>query len=115
MPTPVIFRVESEGRGEVLAVFPDQPGTRALDSMLCYAHVGQHSHCTEGYVRQRTRPATEAESADLLRELRSLHPQPYDDLVIRRRISRKDYETRKERTARCERLHKTITEQRGGS
>jgi hypothetical protein len=97
--TPVIFRVDKEDGG-VLAVFPDQPGTPALDSMLCYAHVGQHSHCTEGYVRQRTRPASEEEAADLLRELRGLRPQPYDDLIVRRRISRRDYETRRERARR---------------
>ena len=99
MPTPVIFRKDKED-GEILAVFPDQPGTPAPDSMLCYAHVGQHSHCTEGYVWKRTRPASEEEAADLLRELRGLRPLPYDDLVIRQRISRKDYETRKERALR---------------
>lgn len=70
---PVIFRAERSGpfKGEVTAVFPTLPGTSALDFTV-YAHVGQHSTGTRGWYAS-TRPATEAESFDLLRELRGIY------------------------------------------
>jgi len=74
----VIFRTEKKGqfKGEVTAVFPgmyEGPGR-----CTCYIHVGQHGTCCRDWYRE-TRPATKAEYAPLLRELRSIG---YDDLRI---------------------------------
>jgi len=71
-PVPVIFRAERAGdfRGEVTAVFPTLPGTGPGD-VTVYAHNGRHGTGCRGWY-QGTRPATEAESAPLRRELESL-------------------------------------------
>lgn len=71
---PVIFRADRSGdfKGHATAVFPTLPGTSSPYDCTCYAHVGQHGTCGKPWY-WTTRPATEAESADLLRELRGIY------------------------------------------
>ncbi len=88
--TPVIFKRELEGNG-VYAAFPTLPGDNSPYTMACYAHIGQHSIVCEQYVRE-TKSAKPVEYASLLKELRQIG---YDDLVIRRRMSRADFLARK--------------------
>lgn len=81
---PVIFRIWC---GDVIALFP----TRRPDSVtepLCmsYQHVGQHGHASLA-LTQEGRPATPAEYADLMAEIRSIYEAEGDCVlkVIRRR------------------------------
>lgn len=85
---PVLFRAEKAGphKGEVTAVLP------ALEAnpghLTCYAHVGQHSEGSRGWYAG-TRAATEAEYADLLRELRGIYTHTDDEpveLVVGKRL-----------------------------
>ena len=69
--TDVVFRIDNTG--EVTAVFSD---------LTCYAHVGQHATCTRQWLRN-TKPATEAQYADLKRELESA-PYSYSLRVCKR-------------------------------
>lgn len=85
--TPVVFRAsrrkEPEGRGaEITAVFPCEPATLGNDDMTCYAHVGQHGACHQGWINS-TRAAKPEEYADLKRELESA-PYGYRLKVYRR-------------------------------
>lgn len=71
--TPVLFRAEKrkEHRGEVTAVFPTLPGTLEPGTMTCYAHVGQHGSCSQGWYNQ-TRRARPDEYEALKRELEAI-------------------------------------------
>lgn len=75
---PVLFRADRTQRGgagdriEITAVFPTLPGTDDPDTMTCYAHIGQHSTCSVGWYREKTRPAKPEEYESLARELQSL-------------------------------------------
>lgn len=64
----------NETREDLYAYFPQikfsSNGYRK-DLKTCYSHVGQHSSCAIGYVNA-SRPATEAEYADLKKELESI-------------------------------------------
>lgn len=86
----VIFRAESGG--EVLAVFPSIPADYH-GAMLCYAHIGQHGGCSDAYYRT-TKPATPAQYASLLAELRGIYESGcYGEpvkLVVRKRRTSKD-------------------------
>jgi len=62
--TEVYFRREKDG--EILAVFPDDK------ELTCYAHIGQHSACTQDYIDEETSPASKKEYADLYKELTEL-------------------------------------------
>jgi hypothetical protein len=64
--TRVIFRAEVLG-GEVTAVFPDEVADHR-GHVSCYARIGQHGACSRGWYN-KTRPATECESAKLKTEL----------------------------------------------
>ena len=77
----VLFRVDrcGEFKGSVTAVFPEMEGSPGL--MTCYAHVGQHSSCSLGWMRDKTRP----EYKDLASELRRIG---YDLVIKQRRPSR---------------------------
>lgn len=72
-PVPVIFRImrgkqyESDG---VTACFPTLPGTYDSGTFQIYAHIGQHGSASKAWYN-RTRAATEAESASLRAELES--------------------------------------------
>lgn len=82
--TRVIFRVwlgRSRYAGGVIALFPDDPHH---DHMIqSFEHVGQHGPADLAGVISRTRPATEAEYAPLMRELES-PPYTYNLRVIQR-------------------------------
>ena len=83
--TPVLFRVHRAPKkhgSEVTAVFPCEPHSYDGNEMSCYVHVGQHGGCDLGWYNQ-TRPATEAEYADLKQELESA-PYGYRFKVYRR-------------------------------
>lgn len=89
MTTPVLFRAERHGKfkGDVTAVFPDQPGTHCVSTMTCYVHVGQHSSCSMDWYHT-TRKAKPEEYRELLAELQQI----YDgELVVRSRVTRADY------------------------
>jgi hypothetical protein len=81
---PVIFRADRSGdfKGTVTAVFPTLPGTNDPYTATCYAHVGQHGTCGRDWYAT-TRAATEAESADLLRELRGIYERDDDADAVR--------------------------------
>ena len=67
-----IFRVfKSEGE-EVIALFPEIPGSNCAATCLSYMHVGQHGAADYDRVIQGSRPATPEESAPLRKELESL-------------------------------------------
>ena len=63
----VVFLIED---GDVLAVFPNTYGTadRDKDTMVCYAHMGQHSTCTYDYANT-LKTASESEYKELYDEL----------------------------------------------
>ncbi len=73
--TKVKFYIDKDS--EILAYFPtevfDSKGNKA-----CYAHIGQHSACSPGYV-QSLKPASPDQYADLLQELKNIG---YNDLEI---------------------------------
>jgi hypothetical protein len=41
--TKVIFRQFTDGTGEIIALFPELPGNRDLDTCMSYMRVGQHA------------------------------------------------------------------------
>lgn len=104
---PVIFRAEwndseKTGNVHVTAVFPTLPGTSAPWTATCYAHVGQHGTCSRDWYAGRQhgqRPATPAEYADLLRELRGIYESDSDPdavrLDVRRRWTRRHDDVRR--------------------
>lgn len=71
----VVFRKELSG--DVLAVFPSVPADYH-GAMLCYAHVGQHGSCSNGYYYRGTKPATPEEYEPLLAELRCIYESGED-------------------------------------
>lgn len=83
----VIFRAERSGpyKGEVTAVFPSIPSDYH-GGTLCYAHIGQHGGCSDGWYR-KTRLATPEEYGPLLSELRGIYETGDDAvrLVVRTR------------------------------
>ena len=86
----VIFRVER--CGNVMAVFPSVPADYH-GAILCYAHVGQHSGCSDSYYRT-TKPATPEQYASLLAELRGIYENEHYgepvNLVVRKCRTSKD-------------------------
>ncbi len=79
---------------EVTAVFPSIPATRDPLMFLSYAHIGQHGAAHRDWVRYNTRPATRAEYAPLLKELRAIYESgelPTDKLrVVKKRTRTHD-------------------------
>ena len=84
MTTPVIFRKwpASEG-GEVIALFPTELGDTSPFTSSSYQTTGQHGSADPVGVIQRTKRATPAEYAPLLRELEGIG---YDDLKVVQRL-----------------------------
>lgn len=78
----VIFRKWKDS-GDVIAFFPDQREKNGL--ILSYEHVGQHGAAS--YPHPQTLPASPAEYAGLLRELKTIG---YDDLRIVKRVQRRN-------------------------
>lgn len=57
---------------EVIAVFVDEIETnKSKDDVYytCYAHLGQHSVCSQSFLAEKCRKATETEYKDLFNEL----------------------------------------------
>lgn len=69
--TVVVFRVWNRG-GEVVALFPELPGSPDPLTCLSYERSGQHGPAITTIVRGSTRPATTSEYTPLLRELESI-------------------------------------------
>lgn len=67
-PTVVMFRKFREG--DIIALFPYEPGTNDPGTCESYMHLGQHHHADPLLVRE-TRPAKPEEYAALKRELES--------------------------------------------
>jgi len=82
-PLPVIFRMY---RGELCAYFPTEEWARG--QITCYAE--GHGGACPSWLR-KGRPATEAEYADLLSELRGIYETSNgpDDPVIKLRVYRR--------------------------
>lgn len=81
----VVFRVFD---GEVLALFPELPGTNDRWTCTCYAHIGQHSSADIHHVVNNSRPATVEEYFDLLRELEGIYCTDGDTLRVVRRVGK---------------------------
>lgn len=70
--TKVIFRAWHK-TGEIIAIFPELPGTHHVNTCESYMHIGQHGACNPRFlINEETRPATPAEYADLQSELESI-------------------------------------------
>jgi hypothetical protein len=65
--TKVIFRKYKNG--EILALFPELPGTNSPATCTCYQHIGQHGAADLQSSIRVTYPATEEEYKDLKNEL----------------------------------------------
>jgi predicted nucleotidyltransferase len=64
--TKTIFKILN---GEVIAIFPEVPGTNDPYTCGSYMHNGQHSSCDLNYVIRRSKLAKPEEYADLKNEL----------------------------------------------
>jgi hypothetical protein len=80
MKTKTIFR-KWKSNGDVIAIFPELPGTSAWDSCLSYEHVGQHGATSWAFVQARTTPAKTEEFEALFRELKEIG---YDIQIVKR-------------------------------
>ena len=78
--TIVVFRVF---HGEVLALFPEDPGTNDPATCNSYQHIGQHGAAHYAGCIKGSRPATVAEFSDLAGELTRIGY----DLEIRERAT----------------------------
>jgi len=81
--TLVVFRVFRDG-GDVLALFPEEPGDCSGRTCSSYQHVGQHGGADYLVCMSMSRPARPEEYADLARELECIGYV----LDIRKRASR---------------------------
>lgn len=88
--TKVVFKKFSDG--EVIAFFPQEPGTIDPATMMSYMHVGQHSSAHED-VAAELEAATPLEYADLQRELVR---QGYKDLDVQTEITPGDRRARED-------------------
>ena len=80
MPTIVVFRKYPDG--EVIALFPEAPGSNAPGTCESYMHVGQHAAAHYAGVIRSTKPTDRGEHLPLLAELRRIG---YSDLDMRRK------------------------------
>lgn len=70
--TVVIFRKFKSGNKEIIALFPELPGTNKwYADCMSYMHVGQHGAASVD-LTVLTQPASPVEYADLKRELEGL-------------------------------------------
>lgn len=72
-----LVAVDIFGREDLFAFFPEEIAD-SEGNPTCYAHVGQHSACSQQYADD-AREATKEEYTPLLEELVSIG---YDDLLI---------------------------------
>ena len=73
---PVIIRVWKGDDSDVFALLPVLPADNYGDLCTSYQHVGQHSGADYRHCMSNSRPATAAEAADLLAELRAIGYNP---------------------------------------
>ena len=72
----VVIRVWKGDDADVFALFPALPADDAGYLCTSYQHIGQHSSANYQLCMGKSRPATEAEAADLLAELRTIGYNP---------------------------------------
>lgn len=74
MATYEPYEADEQPTKEVLAVFVDTKQEMTYDNIgfECYAHLGQHSTCSESFLRENCREATKEEYQDLFNELTNL-------------------------------------------
>lgn len=105
---PVLFRADRlDGELWITAVFPTMAGTHDPNTFTIYQHVGQHGSGTRAWYN-RTRAATPAEYAPLLKELRGIYEVSHGDgdpaitLDVVRRMTRKHDAARRAQLERIE-------------
>ena len=79
----VVFRKDRDGWREPFALFPELPADKDGLYCTCYQQVGQHCAADYGLCITSSDPASPAEYADLLRELRQIGYK----LAVRKRAS----------------------------
>lgn len=67
--TKVIFRKFTDG--DVIALFPELPGSNKVSECMSYAHLGQHSQATTALYYD-TKPCRVGEYFSLFKELESI-------------------------------------------
>jgi hypothetical protein len=85
--TKVIFRKWHKSADQtlgdnVVAIFPELPGTNDPYTCMMYEHIGQHGSGDPQHVINSTRPAMPNEYADLKAELERLSPDGYNLSII---------------------------------
>ena len=93
---PVVIRVWKDDPDDLFALFPTDPADIDGRYCGCYQHVGQHGSADYHGCIANSRPATEAEAAPLLEELRRTG---YNLRVIRRAAYRYHEERRQQARA----------------
>ena len=76
---PVVIRVWKDDSSDVFALFPVLPADNYGCFCTSYQHVGQHATADYGLCIRASRPASKAEMAALLAELRRHRLQPATD------------------------------------
>ena len=74
--TNVIFR---KWKDNIIAIFPDIPGTMEDSSCSSYMKIEQYGTCNPQHIIKESHPATREEYHNLLEELRAIG---YDDLEV---------------------------------
>ena len=73
---PVMIRVWKGNDTDVFALFPVLPSDNDGYLCTCYQHVGQHGAADYRLCIRKSRPASKAEAADLLTELKRIGYNP---------------------------------------
>lgn len=68
--TDVIFRRYKDG--DIIALFPSEPGNTRLATCLSYQHIGQHGAADLRGTMEDTTPASEKQFASLKQELEDI-------------------------------------------
>lgn len=89
--TKVVFRVWPDG--DILALFPEEPGSVCGCECMSYMSVGQHSAADYDGCISATRPAQPSEYANLVEELKRIGYE----LDIRKRASSLSRRLRRQR------------------
>ena len=98
IPTKVVFR-KFKRDGDIIALFPWEPGTNDSNTCLCYQHVGQHGDMDLRH-RGMLATATPSEYAELKAELERIgytlivyqNIVPRDRKIRERKLKRMDSE-----------------------
>jgi hypothetical protein len=65
------YEGDEQPRKEVLAVFTEQPEDDG-ECYYCYTHIGQHSICSQSFLAESCRKASQEEYQELFNELENL-------------------------------------------